>query len=227
LNANAEPLTIDCYSDVVCVWAYGLQARVDALHREFGKAMRINHHFIPVFGNTDDKVVQGWEKQGGAAAYGAHVRGVAERLGVEVHPEVWVRNRPATCLTAHLVLQAVKRLRDTGDLRGVCADDFDARCLVEELAWRIRLAFFRDLQDVGRMDILEPIVAQLGVPLPALREEIASGRALAMLSRDIDARQDQRIEGSPTFIMNSGRQKLYGNLSPEILSANVRALLSG
>ena len=226
MNVNAQPLTIDCYSDVVCVWAYGVQARVDALHREFGQAMRIHHHFIPIFGNTDDKVVKGWESQGGPAAYGAHVRGVAERLGVEVHPEIWARNRPASCLTAHLVLQAVKLLGDRGELQATCADDFDGRCLVEEIAWQIRVAFFRDLQDVGRMDVLEPIVARFGVPLAALREEIASGRALAMLSRDIDARQDQRIEGSPTFIMNSGRQKLYGNLTVEVLAANVRALLA-
>jgi predicted DsbA family dithiol-disulfide isomerase len=227
VSANAERLTIDCYSDVVCVWAYGLQARVDALHREFGDAIRIRHHFIPVFGNTDDKVVKGWEKEGGPAAYGAHVRGVAERLGVEVHPEIWVRNRPATCLTAHLVLEAVTLLRDRGDLKGTCGDDFDGRCLVEEVAWQMRVAFFRELQDVGRMDVLESIVARFGVPLAALREEIASGRALAMLARDVDARQDQRVEGSPTFIMNSGRQKLYGNLTTEVLVANVRALLAG
>lgn len=226
MNANAEPVLIDCYSDVVCVWAYGLQARIDALHRQFGKSIRINHHYIPIFGNTDDKVVKGWEKEGGPAAYGAHVRGVAERLGVEVHPEIWARNRPATCLSAHLVLQAVKLLRDRGELQSTCADDFDGRCLVEEIAWQMRVAFFRDLQDVGRMDVLEPIVARFGVPVSAVRDEIASGRALAMLSRDTDARQDQRIEGSPTFIMNSGRQKLYGNLTVEVLLANVRALLA-
>lgn len=220
------PLKVDCYSDVLCVWAYGLQPRVDALHREFGKAIHIDHHFVAIFGNTDDKVVGGWEKQGGPAAYGAHVAGVAQRLGgVVVHPEIWVRNRPATSLTAHLVLEAIRLLRDRGLLDGVCADDFEGRGLVEEAAWRLRLAFFRDLQDVGRMEVVESVVAEVGVPLAAVREEIASGRALAALCRDIEARFDQRIEGSPTFILDGGRQKLYGNLSTAVLSANVRALL--
>jgi len=155
------PLTIACYSDILCVWAYGLQPRVDALHQEFGKAIRMDHHFIAIFGNTDDKVVGGWEKQGGPAAYGAHVRGVAERLGgVEVHPEIWVRNRPATSLTPHLVLEAIRLLRDRGELDGVCGDDFGGRCLVEEAAWQLRLAFFRDLRDVGRMDVVESVVAR-------------------------------------------------------------------
>ncbi len=222
----AEPLTIDCYSDLLCIWAYVAQPRIDALHRQFGPAMRLNHHFISIFGNTDDKVVKAWEKEGGAAGYGAHVRGVAERVGgVEVSPEIWVRNRPSTSLTAHLALEAVKLLRDRGELDGVCRDDFDGRCLVEEAAWQIRLAFFRDLQDVGQMDVLEGILSGLGVPIAALRREIESGRALAALSRDLEARHDQRIEGSPTFLLNSGRQKLYGNLSTEVLIANVRALL--
>ena len=220
------PLTIACYSDILCVWAYGLQPRVDALHQEFGKAIRMDHHFIAIFGNTDDKVVGGWEKQGGPAAYGAHVRGVAERLGgVEVHPEIWVRNRPATSLTPHLVLEAIRLLRDRGELDGVCGDDFGGRCLVEEAAWQLRLAFFRDLRDVGRMDVVESVVAEVGVPLASVRDAIASGRALAALCKDIEARSDQRIQGSPTFILDGGRQKLYGTLSTAVLSANVRALL--
>lgn len=221
-----SPLKIECYSDVLCVWAYGLQPRIDALHREFGEAIRVDHHFVAIFGNTDDKVVGGWANQGGPAAYGAHVRGVAERLGgVEVHPEIWVRNRPATSLTPHLALEAIRLLRDRGDLKGVCVDDFAGRCLVEEAAWRIRLAFFRNLQDVGRMDVVESVVAEVGVPVGAVREEIASGRALAALCKDIEARVEQRLEGSPTFILDGGRQKLYGNLSTLVLSANVRALL--
>jgi predicted DsbA family dithiol-disulfide isomerase len=48
--ATADILKIDCYSDVLCVWAYGLQSRLDALHREFGPAIRIDHRFISIFG---------------------------------------------------------------------------------------------------------------------------------------------------------------------------------
>jgi hypothetical protein len=66
---------------VLCVWAYVGQARTDALHREFGGRLRFDHRFIPVFGNTDDFVVRGWEDRGGAAAYGAHARRVAEQMG--------------------------------------------------------------------------------------------------------------------------------------------------
>jgi predicted DsbA family dithiol-disulfide isomerase len=144
-----------------------------------------------------------------------------------VHPEIWVRNRTASSLPAHLVLAAVRLLRDRGELEGRCADDHDGRCAVEEAAWRIRLAFFRDLEDVARMDVLEQAVAGIGVPPELVREEVASGRAFAALARDAAEHHHLHIDGSPTFILDGGRQKLYGNLSVQVLRANVSALLSG
>ena len=43
------------FSDVLCVWAYVAQARVDAVKDKFGDTVRINHQFCSVFGDTARK----------------------------------------------------------------------------------------------------------------------------------------------------------------------------
>ena len=34
-----------------------------------------------------------------------------------------------------------------------------------------------------------------------------------------------RVQGSPTFVLNDGRQKLYGNVGFRIIEANIQELL--
>ena len=34
-----------------------------------------------------------------------------------------------------------------------------------------------------------------------------------------------RIEGSPSFVLNDGRQKLYGNIGFRLIEANIQELL--
>lgn len=47
----------------------------------------------------------------------------------------------------------------------------------------------------------------------------------ASLSADYQDADKARIEGSPTFILNEGRQKLYGNVGFRVIEANIRELL--
>ncbi|WP_204376707.1 hypothetical protein, partial [Methyloceanibacter marginalis] len=42
---------------------------------------------------------------------------------------------------------------------------------------------------------------------------------------DYDLSQKNGVEGSPTFLMNDGRQKLFGNVGYRLLEANVQELL--
>jgi len=46
---NDKPVVIDHFSDVLCVWAYAAQIRVDEIQREFGSQVHINYHFVPIF----------------------------------------------------------------------------------------------------------------------------------------------------------------------------------
>ena len=54
---------------------------------------------------------------------------------------------------------------------------------------------------------------------------IHGGIAFARLAADYQDADRMRIEGSPTFVLNDGRQKPYGNIAFRLMEANVRELL--
>ena len=54
---------------------------------------------------------------------------------------------------------------------------------------------------------------------------IHSGIAFADLAADYQDAQKMRVEGSPSFVLNEGRQKLYGNVGFRVLQANIQELL--
>ena len=45
--SDPRPVTIDYFSDLLCVWAYLAQIRVDELRRNFGDRVRIRQRFVP------------------------------------------------------------------------------------------------------------------------------------------------------------------------------------
>ena len=60
-----------------------------------------------------------------------------------------------------------------------------------------------------------------------LRGEMDEGRAFAALFADAELQKQHLIQGSPTFLLNEGRQKLYGNVGYRIIRANLEELLEG
>ncbi len=53
---------------------------------------------------------------------------------------------------------------------------------------------------------------------------IESGQAYAALMADYEQAQELRIKGSPSWVLNSGRQILYGNIGYRVLNANIEEL---
>ena len=51
------------------------------------------------------------------------------------------------------------------------------------------------------------------------------GTALAALMSDMEMKQAFKLEGSPSYVMNKGRQKLYGNVGYRVIEANITELL--
>ncbi len=39
------PVEITYFSDVLCIWAYASQARIDAVQKKYGNAIRIHYRF--------------------------------------------------------------------------------------------------------------------------------------------------------------------------------------
>ena len=70
------------------------------------------------------------------------------------------------------------------------------------------------------------IADRIGVDFDEVRRKIETGEAIADLAADYEMGQSLHVQGSPTYILNDGRQILFGNISYGILEANVSELLS-
>lgn len=209
-----ERIAVQYFSDVLCVWAYIAQARLDELQRRLGDQVAVEHHFVPVFGSTRHRIGEGWSERGGFEGYAEHVAHVVAGFPhVELADAAWRTTRPTSCAPAH---QLLKSLLLAGDSAGC---DFTA------LAWALRLAFFRDARDISSSDVLWAVATECGANVDALRAHFADGSALAALSRDTELMKELSVEGSPTYVLNEGRQKLYGNLGYKVIEANVEELL--
>jgi predicted DsbA family dithiol-disulfide isomerase len=203
------PLTY--YSDVLCVWAYIAQVRVDELALKFPEQVIIEHRFCSIFGDTANKIGLGWQDRGGYAEFGQHVLESAKAYPhVGVNPEIWQHCRPASSTPAHLMLKAVQQVECT---------------LSDSVLKAIRQAFFVDCRDIAQWSELQDIVAQSGVSLDAIQALVDRGIAHAALEADIRDQHALSIQGSPSFILNEGRQKLFGNVGYSVIEANIKELL--
>ncbi|HHJ81003.1 MAG TPA: disulfide bond formation protein DsbA, partial [Candidatus Tenderia electrophaga] len=108
---NDKPIVIDHFSDVLCVWAYAAQIRLDELQREFGHQVQINYHFVPIFAVVEQRIGEGWKDKGGYAGFGKHVLEVCQQFPhVEISAQVWCDEIPKSSANAHLFLKAVQLL---------------------------------------------------------------------------------------------------------------------
>jgi predicted DsbA family dithiol-disulfide isomerase len=100
-----------------------------------------------------------------------------------------------------------------------------AASIFDQVMWSFRCAFFRDCRDISRWDIQCEIAEGLGADVNAIEECIHGGAAFARLAGDYQDADKMRIEGSPSFVLNEGRQKLYGNVGFHLMEANIQELL--
>jgi predicted DsbA family dithiol-disulfide isomerase len=213
---------ITYFSDVLCIWAYASQARIDAVRDTFGDAVRMEHRFCSVFADTAGKIASTWKDKGGYAGFNSHLRQIAERFPhIEVHPEIWLKTRPSTSASAHLFMKAVQQWERESTVPGIQSvpSHFD------RVMWTFRCAFFRDSRDIARWDVQCEIAEAVGVDIGAIESLVHSGSAFVRLAADYQDADKMRIEGSPSFVLDEGRQKLYGNIGFRLLEANIQELL--
>jgi predicted DsbA family dithiol-disulfide isomerase len=215
----AKFVDLTYFSDVLCVWAYISEARIAALKEKFGGSLRLNYRFCSVFGDTVGKIKSTWKDKGQYQGFNEHLRHVAEKFPhIEVHPEIWLKTRPMSSASPHLFLKAVQQWEDS-------IRHSNGASIFEQLTAAFRRAFFRDGRDISQWNIQRELAQRLGTDIEAIDEVIHSGAAFARLAADYQDADKLRIEGSPSLVLNDGRQKLYGNVGFRIIDANIQELL--
>lgn len=211
----AGPIEVVYFSDVLCVWAYAGQARLDEVRARFGERVRVRYRFLSVYGDVPTRIETHGQGPDKAQDYARRMRAVAGRFEhVGMHPSCFTEVVPRSSNQAHLVLCAARQLLDPD------SDAFHA--LVRD----VRFAFFARGEDVGRLSVLLALTARHGLDPDAIRARLEDGAAMASLSADLAQKEPMRIEGSPTYVLDGGREKLYGNVGYRVIEAVLDELLT-
>ncbi len=212
-------IRISYFSDVLCIWAYIAQIRLDELRATFENKIAIEHHFVPVFGNARQKLEARWRDRGGFHGYSQHVQEVAQKFShIKVHSDIWTTVIPPSSTACHLFLHAIQLLELKQRI------DPSER-LFERATWACRDAFFTQLANVSDRAVQYGIAEELGLAIADIQAEIDNGEAYSLLSRDWDLVKEHTVSVSPTLIFNDGRQRLNGNVGYRVIEANIRELL--
>ncbi|WP_339823180.1 DsbA family protein [uncultured Parasphingorhabdus sp.] len=214
---------IDHFSDILCVWAYASQSNFDRLTAEFGDRITINIHFCSVFPDTWTKIASQWTDRGGFDGYANHVQGIAGKFeNLPIHSDTWAKTRPRSSASPHLFIKAVELIEQEGFISKAPVAERPSILAAREL----RSAFFTRAEDVSDWDVQREIAGLLHVDFDNILNKLKTGEAIARLTKDYDLAQLHGIEGSPTYVINEGRQKLFGNVSYGVIAANVHEMLA-
>ena len=208
------------FSDILCVWAYVGQAPLFRLAESFGDRVDIEVHYCSVFPDTHTKISTLWQDKGHFDGYARHVREVARGFeGSDIHQDVWSKTRPFSSASPQLFVKAVELLE-----QDAAAVPFRSRLSVKA-AQILRSSFFEGAQDISDWSVQKQVSEQIGIDFADVSKKMETGEAMAKLASDYELGQKIGVKGSPTYILNDGRQILFGNISYGILEANVAELL--
>lgn len=217
------PVRISYYSDILCIWAYAAQRRLEQLVETFVDKIVIDARFCSIFPDARGKIEANWQARDGFAGFNRHINEVARKFPhIEVHDRLWLETRPRSSASPHLFVKAVELIEY--DANGSELKPFFHRDSTRT-AWALRRAFFASAKDISDWRVLAEVAAELGIDYSLVRDKIKSSEAIAKLAADHNLSQQHGVESSPAFIMNDGRQKLFGNVGYRLIEANVQELL--
>ncbi|PCI71789.1 MAG: dithiol-disulfide isomerase [Gammaproteobacteria bacterium] len=220
-----SPVHVSYFSDLLCVWAYVAQERLNKLKDTFKADIEITPYHVTLFGDTQTRIAEGWKNKGGYVGFGEHVQDVCKQFPhLEVSPNIWKTCQPKTSGTSHLFLKAIQCYEADNNKNQV--DVKDSYFLVKEVEWAMRLAFFRDGRDISDRDVLYDIANQFSIKKENILNYLTDGQAMALFCSEMAMKETYKLSGSPTYILNENRQKLFGNVSYNIMKANVAELLN-
>ncbi len=208
----SQVIEIDYYTDILCVWAWIAQRRIEELHKLYGDQVHLNHHYLPLFSDTKTRMATQWGYRGSYEGFADHLKQACAPYDfAPINDKVWRRVRPTTSAASHLMLKATQLAYDAPTSA--------------ELALLLRKAFFVDAKDISQKGLVLELAQGMGLEADTLQSVLNDGTALAALMADHARAQAQNIKGSPSWVMNEGRQIIYGNVGYRVLHANVEELL--
>lgn len=206
-----EKISLTCFSDVLCIWAYIAQARIDEVERQYGQQVDVDYRFCSVFADTRHKMATVWKDRGGYEGFADHLQSVGNQFDhIKLHPGIWRECRPLSSTPAHLTLKAAQKLGATK---------------AEQFLHHIRSAFFERALDISNAEVLDQLLEESGIDIESIRAVFRTGEAHALLESDLREKDSLQLSGSPTFVLNEGRQKLYGNVGYGVIEANIKEVL--
>lgn len=205
-------ITIDYYSDILCIWAWIAQRRIDELNTQFAGKIQWRFYYMDTFGDTERKIKQQWSERGNFDGFARHVsESAAPFENAQINPNLWIQTQPKTSANAHLLLKAVEISHGVKES--------------VKLALLLRKAFFENANDIGNLEVLFGILAQAEFDGEKTKRAINNGSATAALMSDYQEAKRLNLKGSPSYVLDNGRQTLYGNVGYRVLQANVEELL--
>ena len=186
---GAQKIIIDYYSDVLCVWAWVAQPRLEEVLAEWGDQVSVRYRYLDVFGDAHTKIAAQWGGSDGMQNFAAHLHEVAAaHPHAPVHEAVWTETRPQSSLLPHTLIKAAEL---------VAGADIAA-----DYALEIRRAFFAGGLDIADKSVLLDLATGvLSIDVADLNDAANNGSAMAAVSRDMREAAAQGLKGSPTWAL--------------------------
>jgi len=217
MSADRIPFTY--WSDPLCIWAFVAQQKLDRILDEHGPSLDVDYRVVPVFGSVRWRFAHGpWTSDGVAGRVEATRRIVREHGREDVSGACWQKDPPASSWSPGMAIKAVCALEREESI----APGTGAR-----YQRHLREAFFVEERNVARREVQLELLEAFDVRRGAVEARLDDGSALAALWEDHRDREARQIQGSPTFELQEGRAKLYGNFPYGILEALVDELVRG
>jgi predicted DsbA family dithiol-disulfide isomerase len=218
-ETTSSPIVIDYYSDILCVWAWISQQRINKLNENWGSKIIWRYHYVDIFGDTQHKMKTQWKDKGGYSGFAKHVIDSAHSYDLdEVSPHLWTAIQPASSAQVHQAIKGIEIL-----LGAPAAIKF---------AEAVRHAFFVEGLDISLISVLNEVIEHTfsdshdtSNVIFELKQLFDNGQSIAALMQDYQKAKVEGIKGSPTYVLNNGRQNLYGNVGFRVLNANIEELL--
>jgi predicted DsbA family dithiol-disulfide isomerase len=214
-----ESLPVTYWSDPLCIWAFVAQQKLDSVVAEFGERIAITYRVVPVFGSVGWRFAEGpWSKGGVEARVAATAKVAAQHGHTDVTGAVWADDTPSSSWSPGAAIKAVFAMVDAGAITAAQAAAYQ---------WQLRRRFFVDNVNITRRGEQVALASKLEIPIDDLELRLDDGSAVAALWEDNRLREATMIAGSPTWVFDGGRAKLYGNFDFGVLRATIEQLLCG